>query len=942
MDDESHGSVKLAVHVAETGHYFELNCPISMSIHILQTCIASTVHVNPPDQLLLCAHIRLEPTRTLASYRLEGDLQNVFLFNRVRLVAEAPLPSPEQISIKELSVPSLPSTSFRSHPLGDVGDPLAYVLPPYETKFRHHYQKGCAILACSRDKFELCRRLFREQQVQSLALDAARNNMNHFYKIIEQNRADFEKRFNVQNKQHAGALKNFDQNLERLRACKLHPSLVSKDRSTLLDCLDELGLRKQAEACAKSHKQFQAKVLQLITTHAELHHSVQELLNTEPTVDLQRMEHLVAENGHTMEEQLVILQSLNKDMDMVKKVADDYVNRRSSGSLGPHDAIAALGPMYDVHEKNHVPKMEAFHQKLERLLEFSRTNKHEMSVCVHTCMQRVAILQSRLRDVRNELSAFSEALNRQGDLFSDLKQVCRVGPAYRACLSEVVRRKASMKLHMGQAGQLAEKMAKKREMEIVRRDGFLHTHSALLPRDLLVSMGLFGTPSQCVVNIEPYDTNLLDLDMEDMEKYAPEAVFAPNLKASMTSNPLYHGDGHVHSEDSAEANSNIDVIEDMSDEISGTTKLEVENAWLKAEYASAIALLCSIDFDFEAHTSNEGDESQQNDGSCAAKRTIEALGLKDEHAKHLQSMLNASESKCNSYKQRVRELEQRLCDEYDRIHGPPPDKCRGSADEEEVSGITSEARVLHTEPAFELMDEAINCAFSIDCRKQGISDDNKAAGMLEAGDESMGDCFVGSATNETLGDEGIAGGQVEPTIQTSLEKETTLAIGNFEGTKDEQLVCLQATCAAAEERLEFTQGELSCLREELHEKTAILNECYMNCAELESKLLLAREEARTHQCLANRKAAEYSSLRASSVKLRGLVERLRHCVLTSHSGLLESLQMFANSLNSDSTDDVTEEFGRCVTILASRVGQLMQKQSTPAQSASGINNNVRG
>ncbi len=31
------------------------------------------------------------------------------------------------------------------------------------------------------------------------------------------------------------------------------------------------------------------------------------------------------------------------------------------------------------------------------------------------------------------------------------------------------------------------------------------------------------------------------------------------------------------------------------DEIAGTSKLEVENAWLKSELASAVALLCNLD-----------------------------------------------------------------------------------------------------------------------------------------------------------------------------------------------------------------------------------------------------------------------------------------------------------------------------------------------------------
>ena len=38
----------------------------------------------------------------------------------------------------------------------------------------------------------------------------------------------------------------------------------------------------------------------------------------------------------------------------------------------------------------------------------------------------------------------------QDNIFRDLRLVPRVGPAYKACLAEVVRRKAAVKLYMGQ------------------------------------------------------------------------------------------------------------------------------------------------------------------------------------------------------------------------------------------------------------------------------------------------------------------------------------------------------------------------------------------------------------------------------------------------------------------------------------------------------------
>lgn len=72
----------------------------------------------------------------------------------------------------------------------------------------------------------------------------------------------------------------------------------------------------------------------------------------------------------------------------------------------------------------------------------------------------------------------------------------------------------------------------------------------------------------------------------------------------------------------------------------------------------------------------------------------------------------------------------------------------------------------------------------------------------------------------------------------------------------------------------------------------------MNCAHLENCLHEAREEAQTNLCAAARRASEYTALRASTLKMRGLFERLRNCVHApaGMADFTESLRTFAQSL----------------------------------------------
>lgn len=79
---------------------------------------------------------------------------------------------------------------------------------------------------------------------------------------------------------------------------------------------------------------------------------------------------------------------------------------------------------------------------------------------------------------------------------------------------------------------MAEKLARKRDIEVEHREEFLRVQSAYIPSDVLRAMGLFELPSLCVVNIAPFDMKLLDIDVDDLERYAPDSLIGPSQLAS--------------------------------------------------------------------------------------------------------------------------------------------------------------------------------------------------------------------------------------------------------------------------------------------------------------------------------------------------------------------------------------------------------------------------
>ncbi|XP_022755350.1 autophagy-related protein 11-like isoform X2 [Durio zibethinus] len=959
---------KLLVHIAENGHSFELDCDETTLVEAVMQTIepVSGIHFN--DQLVLCADLKLLPQRPLSAYKLPSGDRDVFIFNKSRLQTNSPPPPPEQVDIVEISEPRPPASISDPHPLDDAPDPALKALPSYERQFRYHYHRGLAIYNRTLSKFDYCERLLREQKVQERALEIARNNLDQHYRMIRQNYLEFMKRYKQQHRYHTNLLADFDKDMQKLRSTKLHPALQTA-RKCLLDFVKEDNLRKSRENCKSFHRQFENKVVQFNQMFGELKRKVEELLPLRASLPIKNLELTIKEHQRCLNEQKSIMQSLSKDVNTVKKLVDDCLSCQFSSSLRPHDAVSALGPMYDVHDKSHLPRMLACEHAISKLLDFCKDKKNEMNIFVHNYMQKTTYVTYHIKEVKLQFHVFREVM-RQEDLFMDLKLVRGIAPAYRACLAEIVRRRASMKLYMGMAGQLAERLATKREVEARRREEFLKTHGLYIPEDVLASMGLYDTPNQCVVNIAPFDTALLDIDIHDLDHYAPEYLAGLPTKAG-SRDPISMSNESSHSAGTEEIG--VDTLEkDDSDdylegcelaEIAGTSAMEVENAKLKAKLASAIALICCLgpEFEYESLDDNKVNTLLKN----AAEKTAEALHLKDEYGKHLQSMLKAKQMQCVSYEKRIQELEQRLSDQFSQAQklsitnditdfgllASKADDCKP-----EISGCEVNVLCISTS---EPMDEVSCISNSLDA-KLGLFTQQSSTGR-EVVDENVMDSSImlnpelvsslqephreelqvgeKDGKDRMVGKSGISftnssTAESMPEPLNALPCETAAELVLDSKVKGDLVLELRSTLAEKFNRLSETEtklrdvlDEVSMLRREMEMSHKLLDESQMNRAHLENCLHEAREAAQSHRCAADRRASEYSALHASAVKMRDMFERLRNCVyfpggMASFADSLHVLaQTLANSI-SDSGDDGTAEFHKCIRVLAEKVGFL--------------------
>lgn len=301
---------KLLVHLAENGHSFTLECNENTPVEAVMRLIESAAGINFSDQLVLCMDMKLEPQKLLSAYRLPADDKEVFIFNKLRLQSNSPPPPPEQVDTFEVADPPPPASSQDPHPLDDASDPALKALPSYERQFRYHYHRGHAIYIRTQAKIEICDRLLREQKVQERAVDVGRGNLEQYYRVINQNYNEFMKRYSQQHRIHSDLLANFGRDMEKLRSIKLHPSLQTSARKCLLDFVKEENLRKSADSCSSSHRQFENKVSQFKQMFDDVKHKVEELLNNRASLPIRRLEVMIKEHQRFVSEQKSIMQSL--------------------------------------------------------------------------------------------------------------------------------------------------------------------------------------------------------------------------------------------------------------------------------------------------------------------------------------------------------------------------------------------------------------------------------------------------------------------------------------------------------------------------------------------------------------------------------------------------------------------------------------------------------
>mmetsp|Transcript_12611 Transcript_12611/g.35442 ORF Transcript_12611/g.35442 Transcript_12611/m.35442 type:complete len:1100 (-) Transcript_12611:133-3432(-) len=721
----------MLVLVAHNGRTLELDVQGSTRVEAVQHALASLSGLPTQDQILIHNGVRLDSSKALAAYDLPHRVSSprdsvadtrhqgpVFLYSRSWLRPDRPPHASEPLPEILVDEPTEAATTPGCpHPLDDPQlPPELQALPSCERGFKHHLAAAQAVWNASHERTRLCKRLLSEQEVQRMAIDAARANVEVHYRYIRKAFASFMDKYTPLQQAQREVLLNFDHDMKQLAQTELHPAAVQKGRKHLVDLVPTDRLQAWASNCRTSREQFAMKVSELEKIFSDLQVDVEGLLMKAPGTDLDNLGRQMELVDGRLCEEASILQKLQNNYNEVRRKVEETVKRLAAchaSGLVPDTFCRDLDTINGVHQQE-LAKMRACDAEVEAFLRRCVETKNEMTCEVHEQLTHISAQQSRIRDMRNKLAVFQEVASKQGETFAELCLVGRIPAAYRACLAEVVRRRAFQELYAGQAAQLAERMAALREREAKRHEAFRAYVDPFIPPDLQAQLGLLLPPPLCEVNIPScQEGSLADVTMEDIQGRPIETrpsqlvarVFQQWLpsdqkRLSQAQDPEAPATGQVRKETTYEdlqlqnARLRADLATFKAAAHLQAMKAEPPTAWpqgggLSSVRASSPASTSQL-LGTSHHAAGAGASSASPTGSPTASSStapaaassslpsgsgigglsvsdektqstfLEALAAKDALVQQLQARLGAQEAQLESYSQRIASLENSL------------------------------------------------------------------------------------------------------------------------------------------------------------------------------------------------------------------------------------------------------------------------------------------
>ena len=210
------------------------------------------------------------------------------------------------------------------------------------------------------------------------------------------------------------------------------------------------------------------------------------------------------------------------------------------------EECGALETKNNTHVSESLPTLARLDAHLRGVQDVSEEAKHDATTRLYHRLRAISALQSQICELRNKLHLYASLLNRVHMYCAQLHLIRTLPATYHACLEEIRRRHKAAEHATELMAKAAENLATTRDAEVQRRDAFMRTHGALLPRGLpALSQLLQERPLFVEVSASANaDTRLMELSTaletsissrsrpDASAALAPSATHHPTLEAT--------------------------------------------------------------------------------------------------------------------------------------------------------------------------------------------------------------------------------------------------------------------------------------------------------------------------------------------------------------------------------------------------------------------------
>jgi len=506
----SQTSSPISVCRADSGADFEVNMSNDTTVEHLKLRLAELTSIPVEHQILVCDDgTKLVQQKTLSEYGFPSKERRIFLYDKRQLLGDASMVSSQRdaanLIVAPLQVPSKPQFVPNKSESQQIRDLRQYVL-----EFSYHVEYAKSVVAAIEKRVKVIFQLQTEQKNQRLALRAAMRNLKqHLHKLTEISKgcSDY---ITAKHSEHEKTLQNFESCLQKLQEIVLEPSLADEKHKLLIHFIPVDKIRSWKQKCQFQEEQLMAKWTESMKEVQEINNLVS--IEESKSVDEGIMSGIKTESlpSNFLDECIEIVNYITNDYNYVQSLLKQIQDKPKSSIS--NEEFARLSNMQKLHS-NKLSELQQRLTKTEGILKVTLHSKMVTTSVLQERLKSISQLQSRMSTIQHKYfckGGLKVMLQCQKVDMFQLQYIELLPNVYDLFIDEIRRRKAWMRLCLGEVERVRIHFTNVTAKEKDRRDTFQEKYKRYIPPPLLEKLPTHP-PTTVHITLDPIDDDLPDV-----------------------------------------------------------------------------------------------------------------------------------------------------------------------------------------------------------------------------------------------------------------------------------------------------------------------------------------------------------------------------------------------------------------------------------------------